>query len=249
MTTPQMLAVCLLSAVPSLAAAQNSAPTAEPRDPPKWSMGVGLGIGDAQFYGYEMYSAGVIGIPGDYWIDSAPGVASIIAPRLSVLAERRVGDAVFVTFSVSATYGQSQNQLSPALSAHKLVLEGDLGVRHVLNPKGIVELSWFATTGVRYVNTATATSIGVWDPEAQTWVAENANFRGHTFAVGVAAGLALERELIENLSLRLSTTVLGASYGLASASVTAGDGSSDSRGDEFDVGVRLSPMLALRYAF
>ncbi|MBI5543521.1 MAG: hypothetical protein HY901_06500 [Deltaproteobacteria bacterium] len=180
----------------------------------------------------------------------APAIQAITAPRISVLIERRVSQPLFLTFQASASYGEGKNEVSPELTAHQLELDGELGFRHVLNPRGLVEISWFATAGVRYANVESRSLVGVYNQSPPYDVTMTLRVsRGHSFAVGVVAGLAVERELIEGLALRLSAGILGASYGLSSFNDWTSAEAADYRVHEFDLGLRFIPSLALRYAF
>jgi hypothetical protein len=67
--------------------------------------------------------------------------------------------------------------------------------------------------------------------------------------MGAVAGFALERQLIDGLALRLSSSVLELSYGVGATTISTGDASTSQDSHGLDLGLRLSPSLELRYAF
>ena len=70
------------------------------------------------------------------------------------------------------------------------------------------------------------------------------------FSVGATAGLALERNLIDNLSLRLATDLLDGYWSKAKTKTIDSDGNKNRTLSEgFDVGVQLRPTLEIRFYF
>ena len=67
--------------------------------------------------------------------------------------------------------------------------------------------------------------------------------------MGAVTGLTLERELIAGLALRLSSSILGFSYGSSVSNVTIADAPTEVANHGVDVGLRFSPAIELRYAF
>lgn len=207
--------------------------------PRSWNIGAGISfpLGGLSF-------AGVPTLAGSL-PSSVPESSAL--PRLTILIERRLSDRMFLTFNAGATYGANQSETFSALSSRRFSLKATAGVRGVLNPGGVIEVSLFGNAGVAYTNYEYRTLLQTFDSMGMTVQTPQAQ-RGNGYTVGGAAGLTLERELISGLALRLSTSVLGFSFSGASTRVTVQDitNTNETRGG--DVGLRFSPAIELRYA-
>lgn len=225
------LIVAALCLTPVLAHAGDAALEPAQRS---WNVGAGAGV----VYGVAY---GVLGL-------GQLSTVVIPQPRLTVLVERRLSERLFLTFQVEGSYGWNESPASPGLFTRQAGLDAALGVRGVLNPRGLIEVSWFANAGATYRSSETHTAVAVWDPTTGASQQEARAILGRGVGVGAVAGLVLERELVDGLALRLSSSIVGLSYGLGSATTSTPDGSTveDRRG--LDVGLSFSPTLQLRFA-
>lgn len=168
----------------------------------------------------------------------------------TVLLERRVAERLFLTFQGAASYGASQDDTNADLKGHLLDLEGALGVRRVFNPGGVIEVSWFGNAGFGYTNSESRYLTTSYDSTTGAFTLTTLQIiRSHTFSVGAVTGITLERQLIEGLALRLSSSIVGVSYGLGATTATTPDTKTDRQTHQFDAGLRFSPSIELRYAF
>jgi hypothetical protein len=213
--------------------------------PNDWNVGAGIGFG-TPLLGSLDATVGLAGLTGLSSVGSTFGLST--QPRMTVLIERRLGERMFLGFQVAASFRGSQSDTFSAVSYRSVNVEGTIGLRNLFNPRGVVEVSWFANLGLGYGNTenrslfSTVDSMGAVTQTPQTW-------RSNGFAVGAVAGLALERELISGLALRLSSSIVGLSYSVSGTTSIIRDVSTDNANHGFDGGLRFSPTLELRYAF
>lgn len=216
---------------------------------PDWSIGAGIGLTIGGI-GYSSLLGSVSGLAGSGGLQSLVGLGVGTQPRLTILIERRLNEKLFITFLGAASYSASQNDTNSDLKSHLLTLEATLGMRRVFNPRGLIEVSLFANGGVGYSNSEYRSLGSVYDPNTGTFSQTTLMIsRGHSFSVGAVSGLALERELVSGLALRLSSSIIGLSYGLSSNTTTTPDAKTESKGHGVDVGLRFSPTIELRYAF
>ncbi|MDP1828293.1 MAG: hypothetical protein Q8L48_33795 [Archangium sp.] len=218
---------------------------------PDWNVGAGIGFMVAGPSYSTIGLGGAGGLAGLAGVGSASsGMSLLPQPRFTVLVERRLSDQLFLTFQGSASYSASQDDKNAELKGHYLALDGAIGLRRVFNPRGVIEVSWFGNVGVGYTNSESRTLGPVYDPAtgsySQTMLAK---YRNHTFGVGAVTGLTLERTLIDGLALRLSSGIVGLNYGLGASTVTTPMEKTDRQHSQFDVGLRFSPSIELRYAF
>lgn len=231
--------------IPPPAVVVQSPPAAVPSRA-DWNLGAGLGFS----FGTIGLSSGPIGLAG---LAGAGGLASLglsvaPSPRATLLLERRLSERLFLSFNAGAGYSASQSATFSGLSYRTLSLEGSLGLRRLFNPGGIIEVSAFGAAGVNYGNFESRSVISTSDGMGGTTSAPQ-TYRGNSFTVGAVAGLTLERELITGLALRLSSSILGFSYGGSRYTLLIADTSTESAGDQIDVGLRFNPAIELRYAF
>lgn len=218
---------------------------------PDWNVGAGIGFMVA---GPSYSTIGLVGAGGLAGLaglgSSSSGMYLVPQPRFTVLVERRLSDQLFLTFQGSASYSASQDDKNAELKGHHLALDGAVGLRRVFNPRGVIEVSWFGNLGIGYTNSESRTLGLFYDPAtasySQTMLAK---YRSHTFGVGAVTGLTLERTLIDGLALRLSSSIVGLNYGLGATTLTTPMEKTDRQNSQFDVGLRFSPSIELRYAF
>lgn len=219
---------------PALAPAPAPAPVATHSD---WNMGAGLGF----TYSWGLSTA-VSGL-------SSLNARSVMLPSATLVIERRVGDRTFITFQGAVSYSTNQSDIAPEIATQYLDVNGQVGVRRVLNPGGLVEVSWFASGRAGWATNSIRAPTAVVDPSTGQMTTELASTSNRTFGVGAVAGLALERELIEGLALRFSSSVVGVGYSLGGTSTSRSSVSTTGESHGFDVGLRFSPALEVRYAF
>lgn len=214
--------------------------------PNDWNVGAGIGFG-VSFASLDATPglAGLGGLAGSS-LSSSLGLSS--QPRMTVLIERRLGERLFLGFQLAAGFRGSQSDTFSAVSYRSINVDGTIGLRSLFNPRGVVEVSWFVNLGAGYGNVESNALISTLDASGavtqtpQTW-------RSNAFAVGAVAGLALERELVSGLALRLSSSIVGVSYSVSGNTSIVREVSTDSANHGFDGGLRFSPTLELRYAF
>ena len=218
--------------------------------PPRadWNLGAGLGFS----FGTIGLSSGNIGLAqllgAGGLSGSLGGLSAAPSPRATFLIERRLSERLFLSFNAGAGYSASQSATFSGFSYRNLSLEGSLGLRRLFNPGGIIEVSAFGAAGVNYGNFESRGFISSSDGMGGTTSAPQ-TYCGNSFTVGAVAGLTLERELITGLALRLSSSILGFSYGVSKYTLLVSDTSTESAGDQVDVGLRFNPAIELRYAF
>ncbi len=210
-----------------------------------WNVGAGLSFGTPVF-GLVEAAPGVAGLGGLGALSSSFGLST--QPRMTVLIERRLGERLFLGFQLAASFKASQSDTFSAAAYRSVNVDGTIGLRNVLNPRGVVEVSWFANVGVGFGNSENRTILtGVDATGAATQIP--VSMRSNAFGVGAVAGLALERELISGLALRLSSSIVGVSYSLSGTTQIIREVSTENGNHGFDGGLRFSPTIELRYAF
>ena len=209
-----------------------------------WNLGAGFGFG-----GMSLASLGAtIGLSGLAGVSSASTFGLSTQPRMTVLIERRLGERLFLGFQLAASFSGSQSDTFSAVSYRAVDVAGAVGVRSLFNPRGVVEVSWFANLGVGYTNLENRSLVSSFDSTGMITQTPQ-TFRGNGFGVGAVAGLALERELLSGLALRLSSSIVGVSFSLSDSTSIVREVATDSANHGFDGGLRFSPTLELRYAF
>lgn len=212
-----------------LAAAPLAAFAEVPAAPePQWSLGAGVAFG---VIGYQPIFAG----------NAVPQITAF-APGATASVERRLGASTWLVLGAAAHWYSMRQDAPPGANGitrdelRQFAVRG--GVRFALSGAGApVEVSAVALAGIGYAwrSAAMVTSIPGQFPQS---IAQESRATSATADLG----LALERELVPRLALRLETPLLGLTYGATSAS-----GASDGR--FASAGLRLAPSLALRLAF
>lgn len=220
--------VCLLCPVSAFAQSPEPAPAAQaPAAPataaveaPRWSLGFG-------------YAPSIVTV-----LTSDSGLDGLLTstPRVSTTIERRVGDATWLGLQLGGNYGSSHPEDSRGWEYGSLYAQ--VGVRHVLNPKGLVEVSLWGAASASYWSGAYP------NPSEQE---PDAVHSSRAFSLGLVGGLALERELIQGLALRLSSSVAQASWNKTLDWTSRAD--LRRAVESTSVSVAFAPMLELRYAF
>jgi hypothetical protein len=168
-------------------------------------------------------------------------------PRLTLLIERRLTERLFLMLNGGIGYSGSQSQTFSAISSRTFAFDASAGLRGIFNPGGIVEVSAFGSVAVAYTNYEFRSILQTTDSMGMS-VQTPTTLRGNSYTVGGLAGLALERELISGLALRLSSSILGFSYNGVSNSSIVQDNTSENESRGGDVGLRFNPAIELRYA-
>lgn len=214
---------------------------------PSWTVGAGLTLGTGLSSFAAPSQSGLLGGLGA--LTGTLGVSA--TPRMTMLIERRLNDYLFLAFGAGLGFSGNQIDAVPGYAYRQFNVEGSLGLRRVINPGGVVEISWFANVGLSYANAETRSTGLTFDPltGAQSTEPLSTLFASQSFGFGGATGITLERELVSGLALRLSSSVLGIGYGSNSGTTTVGENSRKASGHGFDGGLRFSPTIELRYAF
>ncbi len=222
-----------------------------------WS--VSFGLGDS------LLSAAPSGGAGN---SGSPGAA---VTTLSLLLERRLGESVWLLARGEGGHSSRQGRLeSPppdSVSFSAVTTNTDntatfgsasVGLRYVFNPGGRVELSTFGIGGAGYSvegqNTTQLLPPDVGQPS--TAVSQTRALTDRTFLAGASAGLAFETSFTNNLSLRLSSSVLSATWSNTGREelLTGADGAPTAAPQKagiksWDAGLDFRPSLELRLRF
>jgi hypothetical protein len=219
----------LLLALAPLAAQAESDAASSPAAPaaPRWSLGAGV----ISFAG-PLSSARFITTTNFVSPPSLPGAQASL--------ERRLGDDTWLVLGVLGAVDRQRAEVPAGASGRtrfdQAVFGLDVGVRRLLTPRGApldVSLLLAGNAGVGHSRedlTFTTTTV-----QRQT-----------TWGVGASAGIAVDRELVSNLSVRVATSLFAAGYTWGRTEVSGG-GTGD--GSSFAAGFQLAPSLELRLAF
>ncbi|MEO1266938.1 MAG: hypothetical protein AAFX99_02505 [Myxococcota bacterium] len=120
-------------------------------------------------------------------------------------------------------------------------LNGGLGGRWIINPGGLVELSPFLLLSAA-ISSVTAERESLDSDDAI--ITENTD--GSSWAVGLNLGLIAERELVEQLWIRISLSMLEPTY---TVSDIADAELIDDRTEQFAISASFRPSLELRLQF
>jgi hypothetical protein len=223
------VAALLLAAAPLAALAQPdaSSPPAAPAAAPQWSLGAGV----LTFAGS---TSGVL------FITSTAFVTPPTVPVAQATLERSLGDDTWLVAGVFGAVDRQRAEVPAGASGrtryNQAMLGLRAGVRRLLTPRGSpVDVSLLLTgnAGVGHSR------------EDLTFTADSVR-RQTTWGVGASAGIAVDRELVSNLSLRVATSLVGAGYTWGRTELSD-SGSGD--GSAFSAGFQLAPSLELRLAF
>jgi hypothetical protein len=236
-TRLRLLAVTLL--VPSLALAQPApeaaAPVAAgpaPIEEATWSIGAGLSFGG--FVG--MATSPPLGS------SSSPLWSPYYGYETTASIERRLAPRTWLVFGLAGGVNNLSYDPQPAgsggpLDARKRVLTFTAGARQVAWSRSRFEVSVLGLIGAGWNDSHS---------RYQQSTGAVTEMSDHAWMVGLSAGLAIEFELTQGLSLRLATPLLRTNW--RSGSVSQGGGATSS-GHEFQVFAALEPRLELRLAF
>jgi hypothetical protein len=196
---------------------------------PSWSIGAGLGL---------------TCFAGPTFLSSAQSVwqfPTLAAPRVTTSLERALSARTWLIADVAASFQNLRGEGSAsAQSSRYSSIFADVGVRRVLTPASApVEVSALALLVGGYRRG----SYTLPDGSDSTKVSD---YSWSQWNVGVAGGVAVERHLIQNLSVRISTPILFAGYARNRAS---SPNSQDVSASGMTAGLQLAPRLDLRLAF
>lgn len=212
--------------------------------PRNWNLGAGISF---LFPTVGVVSPG-LGISGLAGAGSLGGLSAGVAlPRLTLLIERRLSERLFLTFNAGVGYAGSQSETYSAISSRSFSFDATAGLRGIFNPGGVVEVSAFGSVVAAYSNFEYRSLLQTVDSMGMT-VQTPTTLRGNAYTIGGIAGLALERELISGLALRLSSSILGFSFNGTESNTLVQDISTENKTRGGEVGLRFSPAIELRYA-
>jgi hypothetical protein len=215
-----LVAAALLAVAPAAVPAAEAAPA----DAPRWSLGAGFTFGQTVFGGV---GAGVLG-----------DVLRLDTPVASATLERAVGQRSWLVLGVSGSHNRSSREavsLGSVSEASLSLLNLTAGLRHVVTPAGApVDVSVLLLGGVGTGSAETEYEGLDETAEARSWL------------VGASAGIAIDRSLATNLSLRISTSLLDASW---SSTETERTGEPTVESKDLSIRLRLAPGLQLRLLF
>jgi hypothetical protein len=209
-------------AVQPAAPAPATAPAAEPVGP--WSLGAGLG--------WNFISSRYAYLGGSLYPPTAPTVRASLERAVAPGWWLEVG---FVG-SADRLRGEGPSAGAAVTRDDQVSAAMNLGMRRALTRPGApvcVSIDLALVAGY----TATRVDRAISTPET---------VRGEAWQVGLAAGLAVERELTSGLSLRVGSTFLGASWTQSSAESSVNGKATQQGGGAY---LALSPWLELRQAF
>ncbi len=218
-STLGLLLVLTLS-LPANAAEEAGAPTRPPAG--DWSLGAGILVP-----GLTYSPIGHVGSLSAY----------TTAPSTSMALERRLRDTLWLTLGVSGSVSTVDDPVSldngSTVATNALDAEISAGLRYILNPREAVEVSVFGGLALSWTDVDMKTDTEEWT--------------NRTLSYGMVAGLALERRLLDNLTLRLHTTIGNVYYSSVESEVEGTPGTT--RLNQFRGGVALSPGIQLRLTF
>lgn len=227
LTLAALLVAPLLAAAQEAPSAATSPASTQPSaaaPTPQWSFGGGIS--------YVVYSGPV----------SLGTTSALFVPAASASLERRLSDR---TWLVAGVFGSVQRYRADVPTgsvgttrddARTLSLTG--GVRRVLTRSGAIVQVSLVALGEAEIGDGERNYVNYSGPS----VASDAT----SWSVGANAGLALDRELTDGVSLRVASPLLGASYNWTMVDQV---GAPRRQGSGFYVNALLAPRLELRMAF
>jgi hypothetical protein len=223
--TPESALPTLLTAEP--ASAVKPVPAVGEELPPRnWALAAGVGM--PYFADNIRDLALLLSVP-------VAVVAASRRPELQLLVERRTSDKRFFIFQVSGDYARDSNDDT---TDSAWVGTASLGVRHLYNPGGVVEVSTFAVGALSYASLSETYN-------------DSMSSEGSAWTIGGGLGFCLDRKLIDALYLRFSTLILKATYTSSSGETVDSFGDTASAGDSSRIiaGLDLKPSVQLRLEF
>jgi hypothetical protein len=227
---------------PSPASRPPDAAPAVPPAPPDWSLGAGVGLG----------VSALGGLSGVQALQSPP------TPALRLSFEHRVGDSTWLILNAVALTSASNEPIESingnsgglgafgtptrtTLAVRDSRVSALLGVRQVM-VHAVVDLSLYGAVFASYE------SFSGDDLRSGEVVQQTPGSNADTF--GIVGGLAVERELIPNLAVRLTADLVQANT--TKTNVASSDGLGNVTTTKFvgnTVGLILSPSLDLQFYF
>ncbi len=187
-----------------------------------WSLGVGILVP-----GLTYSPIGYVGMLSAY----------TTAPSTSMALERRLSDTLWLTLGFSGNISSVDDPVSldngATIVSDALGAEVALGLRYLFNPRGAVEVSVFGGLSLSWADVDMKT-------DSEEWT-------NRTLSCGLVAGLSLERRLLDNLSLRLQTTIGNVYYSSVESEIGGTPGTT--RISQLRGGIALTPGLQLRLTF
>lgn len=192
----------------------------------EWSVGVGVGFGFC-----------FLGLSQIMLADTTPSGR--------IMVERRMGDKFAVLFLGSAWY--SEGESSDAIRDRKDVGHSkgfgvSIGFRRIINPGGLVEVSFLLQVGGER-NESDSTG------ERDGWETSSRHVE-LSYALGAGLGLVLEHKFTDWLALRFESMLARISFAVSEAKSRDRDGDTSApRSESFQVGLTFTPSLQLRMSF
>jgi hypothetical protein len=185
---------------------------------PRWSIGVGVAFFDV----LTMYKEAFL---SDWSL-----FGKVASPTVATSLERALSDRTWLAVDLSAAF-ERVNSDSSSSAGHQPQnrhrrLSMEFGVRHILNRPGApVDVSVMALAGgwVEDFLRDSSTSLTQW-------------------SAGVSGGIAIDRQLVPGLTVRVASPVIAASY-------LSIKGTYATRGKGFSTALQLAPRLELRLSF
>lgn len=214
------------------------------QDQEPWSVGGGLQFG---------VPAGAIGPAAAL---GSPGSLGIVTPPLAepvLTLERRVGSRVSLIGGISASFGRADTegeQVTPLNPQARKSQQGgtslSAGVRlRTTSDEAPVAVSVYG------VLTAGYSAVEVSQPMQPQLQPEPILVQtlADTFGGGISAGMSAEKVLTQGLSVRVSTSLVGASYSNTFIRVKVLETERESTTSALNLGLRIVPSVELRLHF
>jgi hypothetical protein len=260
-----LLAVSLVPASVLADEAQASAPdaSAQPAAPARqraadegsnWSIGAGSSVyilGNSDFYSYSAYGDfGYVSDGTEITPSAPPALRRAYQPSLSLFAERRLGATNWLLAQVQFFHDTAVDDLKPNLESAQTTAELDLGVRHVFNPEGVIQVSGFVLAGFGYSRLFQRGEQTFRPGGVSDLVVRTADYENSAWSIGASAGVAFERRLLDQFALRFSSSLVRASYFKASTSLKPQNAAArEQKSHGLDLGLWFTPSIELRYFF
>ncbi len=233
-------------------------PQPKPPELLNWTVGAGFGWnwGALNPSGSMLMPGGMGRLPGgtlgSYSTRYGPDLAQDVEPAFGLFLERRLGAVDWLLLQVRFNHDTAvdDSTLERKLTVQSTSGDVELGIRHVFNPGGIVELSAFVIGGAGYSSHSRQDETSYQATPQSEPVISIFGQQSHIRSIGATAGLIFERTLLDQLALRFSAGLLGASYFTEdSAYGKQGEEPTKSKDHGADFGLRFQPGLELRFSF
>jgi hypothetical protein len=204
----------------------------------KWSLGAGIGY----------FSGSTSGLWGNLG-NLGYGALSTTAPSYGLSAERRLGHGLWLSFAGSVLHNRGDVPVSSLTGSQTTVqrytTSGNLsaGLRWLLL-EDVVDVSVYGKLGATYARLSGDAR------DSSSNLILGAAPRSYAYAIGATAGLALDRQLIDRLSLRFSADIFDTYW--TAARVRTIINATDmvvTKPRGMSVGLALRPVVELRLAF